>query len=689
MLANKFAAFCLLFVAVSSSLPASSATSIVPIADTLTYPISHELTIHVALIGFSDSRVNLDSLRRFLPSSTTPLLQMNSLSYGASFTLRYSLTAASETTSQRLRAFVQSAVAVKNSSAYLQQFFPSVDTSQYAIIPADRLESGLRDCCGELDLADSHYTVLVANLTGVSNHDHYYEAVYEERDSAFQTARLGYSVLHSPTISWLISWGGPSRLYFLDLSAGSKNSTRDYALRKSPHIPIQYFLAKYPGAHGDTISKYIADYVSEAIHELIVQDYSRVPPLSENYHIKVFLIDDTGRIFESNYARFLNASLIQGALRDLIPYANFTIELHLIQLQVDEGLNRRIKDSMIMQANEIGFGLTGLVVRYYDTYAVYSYLRSRLDSYVGEDFTQTIPIFALALRSAGQLVDVYEGTPTGTAADSSDPEMGTPVIFAYPELGLVSLNEYQLFDWGTGFTHCITQTAGYMLGLMQEERPGKFSMRDAQSSVVSYQTNAFGFSRFDKDAIHRAHVDYVLSLDKQQLDETGSLSLQGLQDVDAGLLRDNASKIVKLGEQAYDSLDFESALARCKEAYFVIDRLFESHTQWLTEAIDSLERDATPATQESLRLARSEVIKAMAARDGGDLATSFRLLTRASISVAIGANIEQTLNTSRITNIILGLLVGIAIGAGLNGFVAFVQANVLRSRKKAEGRKVG
>jgi hypothetical protein len=285
-----------------------------------------------------------------------------------------------------------------------------------------------------------------------------------------------------------------------------------------------------------------------------------------------------------------------------------------------------------------------------------------LDSFAGNSSGQTISIFCFALGSAGRLVTTYQDRVTQDAIVAPDGEPRTAEVYSFPELSIVSLSERQLFDWGIGFTHATIRAAGEELGLVSSAWANGFSMEDAQRSASSRQAYVFHFSQFDRDSVQRAHADYLLSLDFEQLAEIQALDLENLQDQNAGNLETNATQTLKLGEQAYSNLDFMLAVAKFNYTYSVIDRFFTLHAQFLRNALDKIGDGTTLSAINALRSARDELVGALSARAKGELVSSITLLSRATVDAAVGVNSEESYRASRLTNVILGLLLGLAIG---------------------------
>jgi len=660
MLRHKLVAIYLLVVLTSSSVPSLQAGDLVSAPDSLIQPVKHQLTIDLRLLGFSNSSIRADALTQYLPTSINPILQDTSLSHGVSFEIAYSLLYCSESIERDLRTYIQSRMIVKGAPAYLQQFFSDIDPALYATISVGDLQNWLLSKGSDIGVADSRYTILLANVTGISEHDHFYEAIYQERDASFQASTYHNLTYFFPVIDWTIAWS-VGRLYFLDLSAGSRLASRDYTLRKNPHVPIQHFLSEYRFLNNRTIGEYAADHVSEVIRNVLISDYSRLPSLSTDYDVRIFFVDDTHRIYESSYARFLDVDRVRESLRELVPYAQFHVEVNFVQLDASAEVGRYVENSLIHETRRIGFGQRGLVVGLYDARQIYSRLRS--SSYTYSDQTNSqIVVFVLALRSGSRLIDTYQGRVGQQGLLDPDGEPRDSPVYVFQELALVSSNERHLLDWGRGVTRSVIQATGSMLGLPNS--PARESCA-VQPSVMSSCGYSLEFTQFDKDLIHRAHADYLLAIDKEQLVEIGGLTLLGVRDPVARSLFENATQSVELGLHDYDGLRFESAIGKLEQAQAVLDRLFEERTRFLQATLEGLGNGETPIGAALAVAARAKLAQATEARARGAFPTSFRLLTEAGFQVAAAKSVEETYSSSRVNNFIIGLLVGFAIAAGI------------------------
>ena len=670
-------------ILIAFNLPANTlalphdATPIQTALDTLPFQITHSnVTISIELIGFSNLTLRVDRLAAYLPKTMSPILQQSGLSYGVIFGARYQVTDLGEEANASLRNYLASDITVMNPPAFLQQQL-GPDQSKYAIASANDLESWLQAHSNQFGITQTQYTILVANLTGVSKYDHYYAASYPELDQNFRSARYSASNAYFPVVNWMISWGGVNRFYYIDLSAGSRDTSHDYSFHNPAHVPIQYFFTSYRRATNDTMTEYVADYITEVVRNIVFPDYSAFPPFSGNYNVNIFLFDDTGRIFETSYSQFLNATLIKYALQKLIPYANFTVAAQFAQLDTNRALHQRFQHSRITTFNKVGFGYSALTVNYYDARSIYSYLQDNLNVYAPQSpGTVTIPVFCFAVMGASRIVDPYQESIPLLAPNDPDNEPMSASVTVFPGAAIVSVSERQLFDWGLGMSHAVIQAAGNVMGL---EVRNVRSTADAQPSVMSLQTYAFGFSQFEVDSLLRGHADYLLSLVRAQLNVIQSIA----GDNAATYMLSNASIAVNYGLKSYSNLDFATAIGYFEYSYTTIDQLFQQHVEWLTEQMDELDGGTVFTSIEALRIGRNELAKAVSARNSGDLAGSFVALAHASVALSLAEIAEEAYAASSMTYVLTGLLVGLVVGFGVDRLI--VRLNKRRGRGEAGG----
>ncbi|MEM3595553.1 MAG: hypothetical protein QXL25_03070, partial [Candidatus Bathyarchaeia archaeon] len=152
---------------------------------------------------------------------------------------------------------------------------------------ADLVEAWLRNHISELNSSHNVYTLLLANLTGYvpsvtpEQYDaylnksiseltpHYYNVTYIDQDLGMKVKRR-----------WMTSWGGCGRLYYIDLSAGPSNITRQ--------LPLQWAVRSNNIELGSTygikwLTQFLSDYVYGAVEGLFIPDFIYPPRLSKKY----------------------------------------------------------------------------------------------------------------------------------------------------------------------------------------------------------------------------------------------------------------------------------------------------------------------------------------------------------------------------------------------------------------------
>jgi len=665
----------LIIISTPPTLGQSNVTQPLQIQSTLpSYPLDHgNFTIRVGLIGFSNQSVRQDSLGSYLPHTLSPSIQTSQLNFGVAFYLNYSVSMFGDDANQSLRRFLASNIVVRAPPNYLtRQLGP--DSMSYAVIQAKDVDYWIHANSNQLGIDPTSYTILVANVTGISNYDHYYEASYLPVDANYAQAPYLSTGAYFPVVNWMISWGGNSRAYFIDLSAGSRDPSHDYTFRTPAHIPIQYF-STYRRTNNDTLSEYIADYISEAVRNIILPDYFLFPPLLGTYRLDIFFFDDTERILDTNFVQFLNVSFLASAMRKLVPYANCVISVRFMHLATDKNLSDQMAHSLISSSKMIGYNYSPLIVNYYDARDLYYYLKTHLYDYVGQTSTNTtIPIFVFALKSAGRIVTpALESLNLATAKDPDGQPMDAAVL-AFPELAIVSASERQLFDWGLGLSHAVTQAAGHMMGLSVGSAQ---TLANAQPSVMSLQGYAMDFSQFEADSIQRAHADFMLSFCREQI--SGVQSLYG--DSIAAAQLHNATVAMNTGMESYGTLNFQSAVNNYAYCLSTLDQLFQQHVLWLTQQMNSLGGGTVLVSMDALREGRIELSRAVSARSQGDMSLSWAYLSRASVDENAAYIAEEGYSSSRQAYLLTGAIVGLCIGLGLDRLITRVAK---RERDRSE-----
>jgi len=416
---------------------------------------------------------------------------------------------------------------------------------------------------------------------------HYYSVNYTDLDR-------GYSLRNRDLA---VGWGGSSRMWYVDLSAGPTSLSPWYDL------PIQV-VEEDQGVNPDTyigglwLTEFLADHVMEFVYNLAAPNFVYDPPLAEEYRIEVKIIDS--RTDEEKQAvpitGTFNPELVKKAFENLVPYSRFQVNVQFVNVSDYPDLRNLMKtnsgftDSWIYRY----LFLTPLNVSYTDATPIYEYLKKNMGEFVQNNTrdqnTYVIPVFAFALSN-----DTYFTFKYKWIFMKPDLETGGIWGVTFKELILVGLNQRDFTrgndavpkqeDKGFGFTETVIHEVGHALGLMHPHTYGELG--DFESSAMSYYAYEYDFSAFDKDALQRAHLNKILSeLQRKNL------------EIEAAELKNNATNFLERMKvmisnvnYEYSRMNYTGAMAIALEARAQIDEALDSVAEQLPNSIEQLIAD--------------------------------------------------------------------------------------------------
>ena len=512
-LMNFFAILTVLVVSFSPILSVSTVYAATTEPDKpLATAVSHYTEISVVLIGFDPDFIDIDYLKANLEYEIHPLLQVYEVNHGSVYNLVYDVSLADPSFINELRAFLSSHAQPQEVPEFLNY---ENDTSLYAVLNATSVENWLNEHANEFGgIPSDGYTLLIANMSNLSSHYHYYSIEYRDLDKYSEKARYYDTGKSFPLINWMFSWGGHHNFYYIDLSAGDPEY--DYSL--IGHIPIQCLESKNYTVTKTSMTELVADYAAEAVRNLFVPSYVYLPTYSTSYSIKILLFDNTSRITSLNYTDVINPSLIRSAYESFMPNASWSVEITLRSLRDDPKLYSVVEDSLMYDFWETEYGNDKLHVAYFDYRPIYDYLLTNLDDYVdtsGE--AVVIPVFCFIFSSEGNLGATWKEYVALPSRRDPNGLWGV----ALPEMVLISHSERDIFAWGYCLSHVVIHEVGHMMGLMHPFSYGE--TENYVSSAMAYLTYEYGFSSFDRDAIKRGHGDYLEALSQMEAKEATEL----------------------------------------------------------------------------------------------------------------------------------------------------------------------
>jgi hypothetical protein len=527
------------------------------------------LTIKIVFVGFDPNTIDQDYLNwkgNLIQSSVNNVLGNGNLT-GVDYSLTYDFFFTSAAFQQSLTKYLQS-IQVKKLT--YNPWFRTMMTNYF--YDADKVQSWLVNNNASYGGFPSNGDVFVfTNMTTLpsltssqletdnptSATPHYYSEHFTDLD-------LNYSIRYR---DFSVAWGGDSRLWFVDMSAGPDFWT--WSTPESvPFIPMQlaldlYQLNLHTSNGKEWLTQYLADYIYDAVLNLAVPVFVYQPIYSHTYRFVVNVIDNRTDKEKDAVAikETLHPEIVRSAFVDLMPYSDIVVEAHFINASDDPGLQAAIIQSTVSPPVDLG------ISPYVDTRPLYRYLQEHLTDFVGtvrKDSTEsTVPVFAFAFSSG-----IYFGYTYKWYVATSKTIEDSFVGISLGDMSLIGMtqNDFQKGDSvspaqpgkGTGFTQSVIHEAGHSLGLIH---PHQFSyLEDFVASAMSYWSWVYKFSQFDKDALNRAHADELINSALANVTEAQQLSGTSF-DFGLSVVRaDSARNLLNSALEKYNSMNYIQAV---------------------------------------------------------------------------------------------------------------------------------
>jgi len=673
------------FVPPSSAIAASP---FVPLART----IEHAMTIRIALVGISE--VDRNQLLWNLEPEIRPVIQVNynpqgmeGLSYGTVFTVKYDVITVSDEATTSLKDFLKSIAKTEKVPKYLETYgswSSASDSGSYATLDALKTEEWINSHISSFGgIPEDGYTLIVANVADISSLYHYYNMTYTDLDKASSKAKYAKRAEIWPVVNWMYSWGGRHRFYYLDLSAGDPKY--DYSM--VGHVPIQDFETRYLGSAKvkfkqdiSTVTEYVADYVAEAVRNLVLPSYVYAPTFATCYKVSINVFDQVGGVVD-NIDDYLSAEMIKDAFEEIVPYASWDVSVNAVRLSDDSGLESVVSNSILFSRDVTGFGNDKVHIDYYDYRQVYWYLQSHSSQYYdsGGDCV-VLPVFEFVFRGGGRFAYTWEEYIGSSSRGADWPDrtfggisLGDMVIIGYPERNI--------FSFGYELTQVTIHELGHSIGLMHPHSYGY--TEDYVNSAMSYLTYEYGFSQFDIDALQRAHADSFLAQVQVAVETSRGAVFQSSEA--QGLLQQALSGYER-GLSSYSRKDYRSAIEE-----------FQSLPRLLTEAFDaevvSIERALTETAVRSesakrfLEQSSSLLESAKQQKQAGTLGLAYQSLTQASQSIRNALDAEAQADEfarAVASQFQSAVALGAAVGIGVGVVIGLAVAMMLKRTKSSK-----
>jgi hypothetical protein len=543
------------------------------------------LDIKVVLLGFDEKLIDKDYLTWNCPPTQYQLIEIPGISTNTQYSLNYEYVFPNGSFLDDFVHFLQSKAKTETrqnviwnisyskippiiGNYYLNYTHFAVNSSN-TYYPADDVEAWLVQHQADYGgFPANGYVLVLADLSSrlpsttfsqfelalqgkdVEFTPHFYNKTYTDSDLGVQLNRR-----------YMTGWGGHSRLFFADLSAGPEQTAEQ--------LPIQIASAvnsvDVSGTYGKFwLNQFLSDYVSGAVPDIFAPDFIYPINYASSYKIKVVVFDNRTDTTDPPITETFNQEEAVKQWQALLPWANVTAETKYANISDYPELQQIIVKSRSPATYGSPPGSPAV-----DARPVYDWLSASGQGHI-KDFMQVkrdateydIPVFAFAFTGDYEFGFTFKEM-IGKEADFDRTIWGVSLY----DLVLIShsSNDFKRGDFaspsqpgkGFGFTNTVIHEVGHMLGLMH---PFSFDpTENFVASVMAYYPYENIFSIFDRDALARGQADLLLRQTSEVLSETPFVFINQVDISSAKSQADNA-------EKAYSTMNYLDAVRDSADA---------------------------------------------------------------------------------------------------------------------------
>jgi hypothetical protein len=467
--------------------------------------------VKVVIVGIPPQLVNVTYLKWNLPSTKYQTYLNPGKETGVQYRIAYNFTFPSKGFQDSFGQYLKSRGKVdRTRNPYLGANLTNT------LYPADLTENWLK--YHESDYSNSSepgYTLMLANLTSTlpsvlpSQYDdylkgatkaitpHYYNMTYVDSDLYVTIRRR-----------WMTSWGGSSRIYFIDLSSGPSNTTRQLPLQWAMKANNITFLTPYGSRW---LTQYLSDYVSGAVEDLFAPDLLYPLNIANRYTVDILVIDNRTDLKRPEVNRTLDSSRIRNEIKKLLPYAEVRVQARFINITSSTPLTKLIAAS----SSPSKYANTSMV----DARPVYYWLSEEGEGHLKDFFNTTgdraeyrIPVMAFIFTGEYQFGFTFKEDLSELPRPRSiwGVSLGDVILVGHSSHDLVRGNFTAIKqpNMGFGLTNTIIHEVGHTLGLIHPFASD--STENFVASVMAYYPYEYSYSQFDRDYLQRSYVDRIL-----------------------------------------------------------------------------------------------------------------------------------------------------------------------------------
>ena len=378
---------------------------------------------------------------------------------------------------------------------------------------------------------------------------HYYNKTFIDLDLGYKLNRV-----------WMTSWGGKSRLYYIDLSSGPSLVDKQLPIQ----LATEFNNIDLNTTYGKIwLNQYLSDYIYGVVYNLFAPDLIYPLNFSKKYVIDVLVLDNRSVDAKPNLQLTVNQKLIKESLKSLVPFAEVEVKVRFAKLKDYPTFEKIVLESTVEAR---GFNDKYPPELYYppnivDIRPIYEWLSESGEGHIKDLFKVTrneneydIPVVALAFTRDFNLgVSSKEWlAKKGAVKDLWGIALYDMVLISHSETDFNrgSYVEGENEGKGFGFSQTIIHEVGHMLGL---NHPFIYDETENYvDSVMAYYPYTYNFSQFDKDVLLRSLSDkFIMEAKTLAYGKTGLF---------------NVEKLLSDAEAFYDKMLYKEALEKSYEA---------------------------------------------------------------------------------------------------------------------------
>src|SRR2546425_1200254 len=391
-----------------------------------------------------------------------------------------------------------------------------------------------------------NYIAICRPCTAHAVDAHYYNRTITDPDLGLKLTR-----------HFMTGWGGSSRFYYMDLSAGPSYWTNELPLQVASQlrgISTNTYYGKL------WMSKFIGAYVYGAVNNLFAPDQLYPVNYAQNYNVQLFILDNrttTEKLQGPKLTATINETMIQENLASLVPFSGVTVNVRYANVTDYPGLAAIMANS----TTTLGDPVSGRPI--VDGDLVYNWFTTTGLGHIANviNVTRTtsridIPRFLFAFKGNYTFgvpfkEDIGSPSISGTFGGEALGDMVLIGLSQQADFTVGNNSTYNQPGKGVGFTHDAIHELGHMMGL---NHPFIYDLtEDFTNTVMGYYAYSLNFSQFDRDSVLRGVNDELLSFAIQALSTTPNTLFN------SGYISTANQNIVQ-AENLYNTMDYAGAV---------------------------------------------------------------------------------------------------------------------------------